>query len=363
MWVDGDVCVKSGGDPAIGNPAGCINTKKTTDTTGTVPACAIPIHIGGTLYSENVKCDAGSGETSCANNPNYIASAFIKVCVNGTVVPCDKNGVTTQAGGSGVYASSFTPVEPTPAPQKPVLDAPTEKALWQTASPGPNNFCGAGSTGTTPPSLFDTNAGTTTQPDTSIGTVNFLTLLGNTAFDCKTSAPGELKWTPSTGVLLVTGTIFIDAGLFMNKNSDTIRWDPASNGSIYTNGTFSLSNNASICATVACSPGTDGWNASLGPLVFLSAYNNGSTTTDGFTLSQNAIYEGTAYTNGGFTMDTTSKFAGTIFADYGNISGNGAFSVAGAPPSGSLGSKTTRTAWAVAPRTWRQCPISVTGCT
>ena len=366
MWVDGDVCEKSGGDPAIGNPTGCVNTVPPPGTSGTPPACAISVHIGGTLYSENVKCDIGSGgQAACASpSPNYVKSAFVKVCVNGGTVPCDQ-------AGSGVYASSFTAPEPTPTPQKPVLDAATEKGFWQTASPGPNNFCGAGSTGTTPPNLFDNNApgsspaGSTTVPDTSLGSVNFLTLLGNTAFDCKTSAPGELKWTPGTGVLLVKGTIFIDASLYLNKNSNTIRWDPASDGSIYTNGTFSLSNNASLCATVACSPGSDSWPASppAGPFVFLSAYNNGSLTTDGFTLSQNAIFEGDGYTNGGFNMDTTSTMAGTIFADYGNLTANGFFAVAGTPPNGSLGSKTTFVAWSVAPRTWRQCPISSSGCT
>ena len=69
----------------------------------------------------------------------------------------------------------------------------------------------------------------------------------------------------------------------------------------------------------------------------------GSKTTDGFTLSQNAIFEGEGYTNGGFTMDTTSSYAGSIFADYANVTGNGFFSASGTPPNGSLGSKTTRT--------------------
>ena len=356
VWIDGDVCISSGGDPAIGNPAGCINTVQTGGN-GTVPTCAIPVHIGGTLYSENVKCDIGSDNPSCAGSPNYVASAFIKVCVNGTTVPCDNNRVTTQHGGSGVYASSFTAPEPTPTPAKPVLDSATESGLYASASPGPKNPCGAGSTGTVPSNLFDNN----TSMDTSLGSVNFLTLLGSSPFDCVTPAPGELKWTPSTGVLKVEGTVFIDASLYLNRNSDTIRWDPASNGSIYLNGTFSLSHNASICATVACSPGADGWDPTAGPFVFLSAYNGGSNTTDGFTMSQNAIFEGEGYTNGGFTMDTTSSYAGSIFADYANVTGNGFFAVSGTPPNGSLGSKTTRTSWSVAPRTWRQCAIT-TGC-
>jgi hypothetical protein len=60
-------------------------------------------------------------------------------------------------------------------------------------------------------------------------------------------------------------------------------------------------------------------------------------------------------------MDTTSSFGGSIFADYGDVQGNGAFAVSGSPPNVSLGSATKRTAWAVAPRTWRQRPIA--GCT
>ncbi len=345
VWIEGDVCIKAGGNPAIGNPAGCNFT--------TVPTCAIPVHIGGTLYAEQQTCAIGAGsQSSCKSDtgrPNPVLSAFIKVCVNSITVPCD-------SASSGVYAGTFTPTEPTPTPKKEVLDNPTELGFYQGASPGPNNPC---TTGSVPSNFFDNN----TTMDTSKGSVNFLTLLGNSAFDCKT-ASGELKWAPGTagapGVLLVKGTIFIDASLVMNKNSDAIRWDPASNGSIYTNGTFTLSNNASVCATVSCTPGSDGWDPTLGPFVYLSAYNNGSSTTDGFTLSQNAVFEGEGYTNGGFSMDTTSTFAGSIFADYGDVTGNGFFAVSGTPPDGSLGSKTTRTDWSVAPRTWRQCPV--TGC-
>ena len=115
---------------------------------------------------------------------------------------------TARVAGSGVQALDFHPVDPTPTPTKPVIDAAFEKTQWLNASPGPNHPC---TTGSAPANLFDNNAGSSTGPDTSINggaLTELTTLLGTSAFDCQTSS-GELKWTPtgspSGGTLLITG--------------------------------------------------------------------------------------------------------------------------------------------------------------
>jgi Tfp pilus assembly protein PilX len=356
-WINGDFCDSGGSNPAIGNPTGCSNPVGTSP----VPACAIPVHISGTMY-------AMKGPTYVVGtDTNQVASAFITICWNfhaGANVPCDSNLVNANSGGSGVYASTFTPVEPTPTPTKQTLTSAQEQGFWSTASPGPNNACGAGSTGTPPANLFDNNAGTTSGPDTSLGSKDFVTLLGGTAFDCVT-ATGELKWTPGAlGLLKVTGTVFFDASLTMS-GADYIKWDPASNGSIYVDGTITFLNGSFICAIASgstCNPGTDGWTPAAGPFVFMAAYNRAGARF-GFDFPQpgNGKFEGDAYANGGFELNAGASFAGSIFADFGDVEGAGAFGVSSVPPQGSLGSQSATTAWVVAPRTWRQC--SVAGCT
>ncbi len=355
-WIDGDFCDSGGSNPAIGNPTGCNNPVGTNP----VPACAVPVHISGTMF-------AMKGPTYVVGtNTNQVASAFINICWDfaaGANVPCDANSVNANNGGSGVYASTFTPTEPTPKPTKPVLTSAMEDNLWATASPGPKNGCGAGSTGTPPANLFDSNAGSTAAPDTSLGSRDFVTLLGATAFDCVTST-GELKWTPgSLGILKVAGTVFIDASLTMS-GADYIKWDPASNGSLYVDGTITFLNGSFICAIASgstCNPTGDGWTPSAGPFVFVAAYNRANARF-GFDFPQpgNGKFEGDAYANGGFQLNAGASFAGAIFADFGDVEGAGAFGVSSSPPQGSLGSQSTTTGWAVAPRTWRQCPLS--GC-
>jgi hypothetical protein len=358
-WIDGDFCDSGGSNPAIGNPAGCNNPVGTNP----VPLCAVPVHISGTMF-------AMKGPTYVVGtNTNQVASAFIKICWNfhaSANVPCDSNSVDANSGGSGVYASTFTPTEPTPTPTKPVLTSAMEDNFWATASPGPKNGCGAGSTGTAPANLFD-NGGSTTGADSSLGTKDFVTLLGGTAFDCVTST-GELKWTPGAlGILKISGTIFIDGSLTMS-GADYIKWDPTSNGSLYVDGTMTFLNGSFICAIASgstCDPVGDGWASSqVTPkaTVFVSAYNRGNARF-GFDFPKpgNGKFEGSAFTRGGFELNAGASFAGSIFADFGDVEGGAAFGVSNIVPNGSLGSQTTTTAWTVAPRTWRQCAVA--GCT
>ena len=348
-WINGDVCLIGGSDPAIGNPA-----------TG----AAIPVHIGGALFVDGNNWGIGTPT-------NHVASANVlggcwSAFHGWHTVPCDSNAQNANNGGSGVYATDFHPTEASPTPAKPLLDSATEQSRYDTASPGPVNACTTGSTGST--FRFDSVGSTT--PDTSLGSKNLVTFLGASAWDCQT-ASGRLKWTPGVpagvdGTLYVSGTVFIDASLTMG-GADYIKWD--GRGSIYVDGTITLTNDGSICAVYSSghtcdftnwTPATDAADS----LVFFAAYNRSyPVTTYGFDMQGNSRFQGIAYANGGFHLANSSVNAGSVFADFGLVSGAGKFQVTTDPPSGALGSDTTTTVntWSVAPRSWRECPSAV-GC-
>ncbi len=266
-----------------------------------------------------------------------------------------------------MYASDFHPPNPSPLPSKPTLTAAQDISYWQTASPGPLDNCtGAGTTGTPPANLFDNNAGSTSGPDTSLGLQNLVTLLGTHAFDCFGASGNELKWSPPAahggiGQLTVKGMIFFDANLTMG-GADYIQLMPNSNGTIYIDGYFLLTNDASLCADgTTCNyslwtPNTD----STDPLVEFAAYNR-SGAQYGVDMEGNSRFEGIAYSNGGFYLSNSSTMAGSVFADYGTVAGAGAFNITNTPPTGAPGTIGTTTAtWVVAPHSWRECPV--TGC-
>jgi hypothetical protein len=388
-WINGDVCITGGANPAIGNPP-----------TGS----AIPVHIGGSLY---------------VNGPNYaigtptskISQADITACWSGfgsgfghggVNVACSNNTNNGNNGGSGVYATSFTAggIGVTP----PTIPSSTENSLWSSATFGPKNTT-CTTSGTLPANLFDNNAGSTTAPDTSLGLKNLNTLLGTTAFDC-VSGTAELKWTPGAiGTLYVSNaTVFFDANLTM-AGADYIKLAPGSNGSIYVDGYFQLTNDASICAYYSgttCTPATDGWSPggsgshATDPVVFFGVYNR-SGQQYGVDLEGNSNIEGIVLTNGGFYLSNSAELSGSIFATYGTVNGAGTFLVTGSVPAGAIGGTTTTvstststfastgystnvstgfstgtttvdtgtlstwtSSWNVAAGSWRQCPIA--GC-
>ena len=349
VWIEGDVCITGGANPAIGNPAGS----------------TIPVHIGGAVYVNGPDYAIGTPTSPVAS------AAIISGCwaeFHGWKNPaCDSNAVTANNGGSGVYATDFHPANPSPLPSKPTLTAAQDISYWQTASPGPLDNCtGAGTTGTPPANLFDNNAGSTSGPDTSLGLQNLVTLLGTHAFDCFGASGNELKWSPPAahggiGQLTVKGMIFFDANLTMG-GADYIQLMPNSNGTIYVDGYFLLTNDASLCADgTTCNyslwtPNTD----STDPLVEFAAYNR-SGAQYGVDMEGNSRFEGIAYSNGGFYLSNSSTMAGSVFADYGTVAGAGAFNITNTPPTGAPGTIGTTTAtWVVAPHSWRECPV--TGC-
>lgn len=353
-WINGDFCAGGGSDPAIGNVSS---------------SDPIPVHIGGTMYDQQgPTCVIGAAPGICGNQGPVASVKILGGCWNYHVaakVPCDQNGQTAVNGGSGVYASSFTPTDPIPTPSKPVYDAATELKIYDTASPGPMNACGAGSSGSPPANLFDSN----TTLDGSLGTTDFATHMGAGTWVCKTSS-GELDWSwsgvrGSVATLGLQGEVFFDGSFTLNGN-DLIKWAQNSLGSIYIDGTMTMTNNASMCSAISgsnCdfSAPWDPNHVASDPLIFFAAYNRQGANF-GWSMSGSSGFQGILYTNGGYSLGNGTEMMGSVFADYASIIGNGQFQVTNTPPVSALGNTPTPStpSFAVAPRSWRQCPV--TGC-
>ncbi len=353
-WINGDFCASGGSNPAIGNPSS---------------SSPIPVHIGGTMYDQQgPTCVIGDGPGICSNKGPVASVKILGGCWNHHVaakVPCDQNGQTAVNGGSGVYASSFTPTDPIPTPSKPLFDAATELNNYNTASPGPKNPCGAGSSGSPPANLFDNN----TTLDGSLLTTDFSLHMGAGTWVCKTSS-GELDWSwsginGSVATLGLQGMVFFD-GSFTLNGGDLIRFAQNSRGSIYIDGTMTMTNNASMCSAISggnCNFAApwDPNHVPSDPLIFFAAFNRQGANF-GWSMSGSSGFQGILYTNGGYLLGNGTETMGSVFADYASVIGNGQFQVTNTPPFGALGVTTTTgtPSFAVAPRTWRQCPI--TGC-
>ncbi len=370
VWTAGDICT-SGGDSPIRNP-----------TTGS----PITVHVGGFVYGYNGPRYIVGAPGNKVANFEAIGGCYDTHTNSGQLpLACDQGGDATSGGGnSGIYSNAFTATTQVVTP--PSLSAAEELALYNSASPGPMHPCTpALSSGTWPTNLFDSTGSTV--PDTSLGTRNLMTGLGTNAFVCRTSS-GSIAWKPAQyngdpSCLHIVGTVFLD-GSYTLDSAKYIRIDTdgsnfcgdgtagnpvtypdgASNGSIYIDGTFAMSSDASICAPVDFGSGkcTIPATGATIPNVFWSFFNRAQ-TIPAVSMSNNTSFEGSAFINGKFDLTggcSCSAIGGSIFAQYASITGGTSFSVSTAVPQGSIGSAGT-SSWQVAPRTWRQCPIS--GCT
>ena len=142
--------------------------------------------------------------------------------------------------------------------------------------------------------------------------------------------------------------------------------DGASDGSIYIDGTLTLTNDASICSQVDNPTGgscTIPLTGATIPSVFFSVYNRAN-AVPAFSMPGNSRFESSAFVRGQYVLTnggSASSVGGSIFASYASITGGSSFSVTNVIPDGSIGSETTTTTWTVIPGSWRQCVVS--GCT
>ncbi len=336
VYTAGSLCLSGGGAPLIAEPS--------TSAGGT-----IPLYVGGKFRTSGNSSPAGT-------SAKRLASATIvggcQISFHGWKdVICSQQGVPTSGTGSGIWANSYssTPMTLT----KPTIDP----ASWYTnAKPGPNSPCGAGST--VGPLTFDND----TTRNTSLGSKRLLMLTGSSGsgndFDCKVydgsgNLVGRIAWTFGTpGTLVVQGTVFIDGNLTFAGNDKAVY---TGSGTIYVNGTVSMSNGARVCGAAMVGTNCSGnWDPATNALMLI-AVNAGSAAT-AFDMAGDSQFEGLAYAVGKYSAGNSAYVSGPVIADTGTLSGNTKFKVVTDPPPGAPGdgSVVTTTVWKVVPGSWRQ---------
>jgi Tfp pilus assembly protein PilX len=320
---------------------------------------------------------AGAPET-CDSVSTCIATAtIVGGCIDtrGNSPACSLHGDPTkrsnQSGyGSGVYARTHSSTQNNIPP-------PTIDPAWYTnAKPGPATGCNddpthpgdtaymstypSGYTAATFKSaLFDNDS----TMNNSRGTVDFLAF---GSFDCRYydssgDLVGRLKWqSGNPGTLTVLGTVWIDGNLsFSGQDNATVH----GRGAIYATGTIGFSGQANVCeAPTSGNPCLGNYDENQNLLVFV-AYNNGSHSTTGFSLTGQNTFEGIAFTNGILSEGGNATLHGPVLADTANMAGNGDTRTIINPPPGSPGaaydevvneSGADTAAWADVPGSWQQ---------
>jgi len=208
--------------------------------------------------------------------------------------------------------------------------------------------------------IFDNNS----TMDKSLGTLDFLNF---GSFDCRYYASdgtlvGQLKWqSGNPGSLTINGTIWMDANLAFSSNSNYAIVH--GRGTIYATGTISFSGQAKICELPTSGSNCAGnYDANQNLLVFV-AYNSGSSSTTGFTLTGQNTFEGIAFTNGTLNEGGNATLHGPVLADTATMAGNGDTRTIINPPPGSPGAAYDETVtnsgvdtatWNDVPGSWRQ---------
>ena len=278
---------------------------------------------------------------------------------------------SNQSGyGSGVFARKHPSTQITiPSP---VIDT----AWYSNSRPGPTTGCNddpmhpgdsayestypSGYTASTFKSaLFDNDS----TMNNSLGTVDFLNF---GSFDCRYydsngDLVGRLKWqTGDPGTLTIDGTIWIDGNIsFSGQNNATV----SGRGTMYATGTVGFSGQAKLCETpTSGNPCLGNYNADDN-LIVLVAYNNGSHSTTGFSLTGQNTFEGVAFTNGVLNEGGNATLHGPVIADTATMAGNGDTRTIIDPPDGAPGAGydevSTETGadtaeWADVPGSWKQ---------
>jgi Tfp pilus assembly protein PilX len=369
MYVAGSLCW-GGTNVSMREPAG--------------PGQTIHLYVGKKFkVTGGNSSPIGTGSPSPAPcGSGCIAEAtIVGGCIDtrGNTPACSKHGDPTkrsnQSGyGSGVYAASH------PSTQNPV-PAPTIDTAWYTNSkPGPAHGCnndptpahagdpaymstypsGYASLSAFNSALFDNNS----TMNTSLGTVD---LLGFGSFDCRYydssgNRVGRLKWqSGNPGTLTIEGTIWIDGNLgFAGQENAVV----SGRGTIYVTGTVSFSGQANVCETPMGSgnPCLGNFDAHSNLLV-LVAYNDGSHTTTGFTLTGQNTFEGIAFTNGVLNEGGNATLHGPVIADTATMAGNGDTRTIPDPPDGAPGAAYDEVVdhsgddtadWSDVPGSWQQ---------
>jgi Tfp pilus assembly protein PilX len=262
--------------------------------------------VGGQLTLSNSNQNwVGASKSGGSLVVNKITAAYVahgcKLQNNAVHSPC--------SSADNVYATTYGTTPPA------AVDAPVP--AWDNwyngAAPGPKFPCVASrsSASSTWP-VFDND----TTRNNSVATAFNLT--PGTAYDCWTDG-GELAWNPTTRVLTVNGTFFIDGSAYIQNgavNSYT------GMGTLYLSGTFLLKN-SKLCAVVladgsGCNTST--WNPNSSSLIVVANGNgdNGLSCPSGYSPDCDSVQLVSAYLQGGvyathlIDLDTTSNIDGPM---------------------------------------------------
>jgi Tfp pilus assembly protein PilX len=284
LYVNGDLCI---------NQTALI----TQGTHGT------SLVVGGrvTLSSANQNF-VGATKSGNTVNVNRITAAYIG---NGCVL--GNNSAHSPCGSAdNVYATTIGTTPPSSV-SPPNVDW---SGWYNAASPGPKFGCvAARSSASSTWPVFESTGNTAV--DKSVTTAWNLT--PSTSYDCWTDG-GELAWNPTTRVLTVNGTVFIDGSAYIQNGSVN---SYSGEGTMYLYGTFLLKN-SKLCALVtsdgsACD--TTNWDPNTKALVIVAHGNadNGVSSGDSVQLIS-AYFQGGIYATNNIELDTTSNVDGPMVA-------------------------------------------------
>jgi Tfp pilus assembly protein PilX len=177
---------------------------------------------------------------------------------------------------------------------------------YDAASPGPKFGCvpaNSSASGTWPTFDNDTTRNKSVTPAWN--------LTPSTAYDCWTNG-GELAWNPTTKVLTVNGTVFIDGSAYVTNGAVN---SYSGQGSIYLSGTFFMQS-SKLCAVVLSNgTGCDSanWNPNTKALIVVANGNadNGIPSGDSVQI-KSAYFQGGIYGTYAIDIDTTSSVDGPM---------------------------------------------------
>jgi Tfp pilus assembly protein PilX len=295
--------------PNDGDPSTCEMTIRNSVNLST------PLYVEGDLcIQQTAQITQGvhgttvvvKGRVTLANgNQNNIGTSGAKITAAyiGNGCKLQNNAVHSPCSSAdNVFATTIGTNPPAP------VDPPTADwdGWYNAASPGPKFGCvAAKSSASSTWPTFDNN----TIRNNSVTPAWNLT--PSTAYDCWTDG-GELKWNPTTRVLTVTGTTFIDGSAYVQNGSVN---SYSGEGSLYLSGTF-LVKNSKLCAIVnsggtACD--TANWDPNAKALIIVANGNadNGLPTGDSVQLVS-AYFQGGIYATNNIDFDTTSNIDGPL---------------------------------------------------
>ena len=286
LFAEGDLCLNNG--------AGVLQGPHGTT-----------LVVKGRLYLANSQQNF-VGATKQGNNvvANPISEVYI---ANGCALQNQAVHASPCSSTDNVYASKYDTVQPDLG-AAPVADF---AAWYNGAAPGPKFPCVPENSSA--PSTWPTfeSAGSTSMDNSVSPAVNLTPL---TAYNCWTDG-GQLAWNPTTRVLTVNGTVFIDGSAYITNDVKPAVFSYSGMGTLYLSGTFFL-HNAILCGLVnsggtACD--TTNWNPNDHALIIATNHwgDNGLPNFDGIQLVS-GYFQGGVYATYDVEIDTSSAIDGPI---------------------------------------------------